>query len=421
MSEFQVIRLGNRPDDPVEWIAVDSTGTALAEPGTGDLAMATADTGGRAVIALVPATAVLRTRADVPVKGAAKIQQALPFALEEQLAEDVDDLHFAAGSRGPDGRVPVAVVRRDLMSEWLARLSGAGLAVSQLYSTSDALGVIPSTTVLLVEESGAILVEPDGTTATIDVDSLDAVLELWIGGVPESGSDDGIKAPRHLAVHVCATLADRIAPTLDGLRPQLDSLEVRTFGEHGVLPRLAAQIVTTPGLNLLQGDYARRASLMVYWPAWRLTAALAAGLAVVAIGTELAQLRQMQVRGAALDQSIDQAFHYLFPDAGEVTDPRGQFESRIRQLGSSGGASREFLDTLQVVAGAIGPSGGARIEALSYRAGVLDLRVRAPNVEAIDQIQQAVAASGKLSAEIQSANASGSEVLGRIQITRAGG
>jgi general secretion pathway protein L len=421
MSEFQVIRLGNRPQDPVEWIVVDSTGTALTAPGTGDLAMAAAGTGGRTVIVLVPATAVLRTRAQVPVKGAAKIQQALPYALEEQLAEDVDDLHFAAGLRGPDGRVPVAVVRRDLMTQWLAQFSAAGLVVSQLYSTSDALGVIPSTTVLLVEESAAILVEPDGSTATIDVESLGAVLELWMGGVAESASDEGIKAPRHLAVHVCAALAERIAPVLDGVRPQLDSLEVRTFGEHGVLPRLAAQIVTVPGLNLLQGDYARRGSLMAYWPAWRLTAALAASLAMVVIATQFAQVRQMQARGATLDRSIDQAFHYLFPDAGEVTDPRGQFESRIRQLGSGGGASREFLDTLQIVAGAIGPDGEARIEALSYRAGVLDLRVRAPNVEAIDKIQQSVAASGKLAAEIQSANASGSEVLGRIQITRAGG
>lgn len=420
MSESIVIRLGARPEDPVEWLAVDSGGAALGQPGTGELAMAVAATAGRSVIALVPAAAVLRTHAEVPVKGTAKTLQALPFALEEQLAQDVDELHFAAGPRGPDGRVPVAVVRRDLMAGWLERFSAAGVAIAQLFAESDALGTVPNTTMLFIEQRGAILAEPDGSTASIELENIDALLDLWLADVSDSGEDPLARAPRHLLIHADATIADQIAQLVERVRPQLDSLELRTLDEHGALPRLAAQIVTAPGLNLLQGSYARRANLMAYWPAWRLAAALAAALVVAAIAAQLADVYRMRARMAALDRSIDQAFHYLFPDAGEVTDPRGQFESRIRQLGSAGGVSGEFLEVLQIVAGAVGQGGAARIEALSYRAGVLDLRVRAPSVEAIDQIQQGVAASGKLAAEIQSANASGSEVLGRIQITRAG-
>jgi general secretion pathway protein L len=417
MSEFLVIRFGRDPDGPVRWVIADQTGAIVSRPAEGELVAAAAAAAGRAVIGLVPATDVLRTHAEVPVKGAAKVLQALPFALEEQLAEDVDTLHFAAGPRGADGLVSVAVVRREILVAWLERLITAGLQPQQLYAESDALGGIPNTTVLLAEEDGAILAEPDGNVATIDAESIEELLDLWLTEAT-SGEEE---QPRHLVAYCSAPLAHHFEPLWERLRPELDSLDLRALGEGGAMPRLAAQIVTTPGVNLLQGEFARRSSLMAYWPAWRTAAAIVAGFLVAYFSVQLAEVRQLNARAAALDQAIDQAFHYIFPDAGEVQDPRAQLESRLRQLGSDSGGSREFLDSLKAVADAVGQGGQARIEALSYRSGVLDLRVRAPSVEALDQIQQGVAGSGRMQAEIQSANASGSEVLGRIQIKRAGG
>jgi len=38
------------------------------------------------------------------VKAGAKLQQIVPYALEEQLAEDIDELHFAIGKRAGDVR-----------------------------------------------------------------------------------------------------------------------------------------------------------------------------------------------------------------------------------------------------------------------------------------------------------------------------
>ena len=114
MSEFLVIRLGNNPDQPAEWIAVDSSGARRSDLMSGMLAEAAADIGGRDVIVLVPSAEVLTTSVDIPVKGA-KLQAALPYALEEFLADDVDNLHFAAGARRSSGRTPVSVVSRENM------------------------------------------------------------------------------------------------------------------------------------------------------------------------------------------------------------------------------------------------------------------------------------------------------------------
>jgi general secretion pathway protein L len=416
MNEFLVIRLESASADAASWVVADQTGALLGPPATGALAEAAAAATSRQVIVLVPALEVLRTRADVPVKGG-KLLQILPFALEEQLAEDVEELHFAAGQRDADGRVPVAVVRRSLIEGWLQRLSAVGLSPNRLYSEGDALGAVPNTVTLLLQPECAVLAEADGSVTAVDADGIDGFLDLWLA----RRAAEADAPPLHLVVYGAPGVLAGLEPTWEKLRPAFESIDLRTLAD-GVLPRLAAQIVTSPGVNLLQGAFARRSSLAAYWPVWRVAAALLATLAMLTLAVQFLELRRMQREIAALDADIDQAFHFVFPDAGPVQDPRAQLSSRLQKLGEGrGGGGHEFLDTLRVVSQALGGSGAARLEAINYRAGTLELRVRAPNVEALDQIQQRVASSGSLKAQIQSANAAGNEVVGRLQITRAGG
>lgn len=78
------------------------------------------------------------------------------------------------------------------------------------------------------------------------------------------------------------------------------------------------------------------------------------------------------------------------------------------------------MDTLAVLARALNADSRIRIEAFNYRPGTLDLRLRTPSVEALDQLQQSVSGTGTLQAQIQSANTEGDEVIGRLHITRSG-
>src|SRR5437773_2451914 len=83
------------------------------------------------IIVWTPATETLFLRARLPTRSAAKIVQALPFALEEQLIDPPERLHFAFAHE-PDGALAVAVTRRERMESWLAALAAAGLAPTQL-------------------------------------------------------------------------------------------------------------------------------------------------------------------------------------------------------------------------------------------------------------------------------------------------
>jgi general secretion pathway protein L len=419
MSEFLVIRPDPLPGETASWVAVDETGALLGPTMHGDLAAALSAAAGRQIITLVPALDVLRTRVEVPVKGgAARLLQAVPFALEEQLAEDVDVLHFAIGGRDADGRVPVAVVRREIMDGLRARFTAAGVPPDRIYAESDAVAAMPNTVTLLIQDDCSVLAEPDGVVTALDTAELGALLDLWLS---RRGAADGQAVAPHLVVYGSPQALASLEPVWESLGTRVESLEVRSLAE-GALPRLAAQIVTTPGINLLQGPFAQRSSLWIYWPAWRMAAMLLVAITVLGLVTQLAQLRRMRGEIAALDRSIDQAFHYVFPDAGPVQDARAQLSSRLQQLGGQGaGGSHEFLDALRIIAQAVNSSGQAHVESVNYRTGTMELRIRAPTVEALDKIQQQVTQAGGLKAQIQSANASdNNQVIGRLQITRAG-
>jgi general secretion pathway protein L len=126
MAEYLVIRLGERVGDTAEWIAVGDDGTRRGPQTNGTLAEAALEIHDRPVIVLVPGTEVLTTFTSIPAKGA-RLQAVLPYALEDQLADDVDNLHFAPGKRDAGGRLPVAVVARPQMQAWLEALAAAGI------------------------------------------------------------------------------------------------------------------------------------------------------------------------------------------------------------------------------------------------------------------------------------------------------
>ncbi len=352
----------------------------------------------------------------MPIRGSAKLAQALPFAMEEQLAEDVDKLHFAAGKRGDEGRVAVAAVRHEYMEEWQAQFKAAELEPYAMYADGDALGDIPRTAILLVDGTTATLRDVDGSLAVSELADIEAFVDLWLAG-KRSGEEDASVEPINLLVYGSLEHEAVLRPLADAWLDKVESLDLKLLPE-GALSKLASQAISGTGVNLLQGRYARRSDLMRFWPAWRVAAVLLLGLAALIVGVKAAELYRMKRQEQGLDQAIEAAFRYTFPDVREIRDSRAQWDSKLRSVGRPGAAtgSGRFLEILQAVAGAVASASAAELEAMNYRDGVMELRLKAPDVDTLDRIQKHVRDTGGLTAEIQSANAEGDQVLGRLQV-----
>ena len=422
MAETFVIRLPTEPDVPVSWVVVDDIGAQIGETGSVDLAEAASIIGNRRVIVLVPAARVLRLRAEMPLRGTGRILQALPFALEEQIAQDVETLHFAASDRDAAGQIPVAVVDRKLMQQWTEQLNEAGIDAHGVYAESDGIAALPATATLLLDTDCAILRDQHGNTAVGDPDGLELMLELFIAGAGDAPEKNNIQPePINLLVFCEPEQHDENRKLWERLRTRLESVEVKVLGD-GALPRLATHIVASPGVNLLQGAYVRRSDYATFWPPWRTAAILLVTLFTLTLALKGAELVSMERQENRLDQAAETILRTNFSDVRQVRDPWGQLQSQLNIAGrEAAGSATGFIDALTTLAEAVAEIQEITMETVNYRNGILTLRLQAPSVDSLDRLQQLVSRSGEFSANIQSANPTDEGIEGRMQIKHRGG
>ena len=422
MAEYLVIRLGSDPVNVANWIAVDSDSTRRSPPVTGPIAEAARDVGDRDVIVLVPATSVLTTTVDIPVKGGSRLLAALPFALEEQLADDVDNLHFAAGKRHPSGALPVAAVSLRNMQAWLTILDDAGISASRLVPENQGLPILPGTLSLMVTDD--FIAFNDGADTEFVMQGIQPSDALRVAGALDSPGQSGVDdaeptSSGHLVVYCEPADEQRYAQDWNALRMQLNSVDVNLLPD-GVLPRLAVTVASGRGINLLQGRFGAKAELANIFQPWRFAAILLLALGFVGLGGKAVDYYRLSQDQAALKQQFTQEYRELRPnDETEIIDPIGKVNSMRRSLGGPA-AVQVFLPSLQQLSAALEQNATAEIEAISYRAGVIDVRLTAPDVDTLDSIQKLVSGSGRFSASIQSTDQVGDKVSSRIQIREAG-
>jgi len=419
MAEFLVIRLGADAASLASWIVVDNNGTRRSPPVTGVLQEAASDVRDRPVIVLVPASEVSTLTVELPARGA-RLRAALPFALEEQVADEIENLHFASGKRLASGRLPVAVVARDKMAEWLGRLNDAGIVPAQLIPENHGVALVPNTISLLVAE-GQVMFN-DGVDLEFvmqDVRPSDALVAAGALGDDDTSEGPG-KSSRHLLVYCEPGDEQKFEHDWTALRSELDSVDINLLPD-GVLPRLAVTAASGAGVNLLQGRYGEKTDVSALIRPWRYAAMLLLGLAFLGIATKGVDFFRLMSEETALKEQFIAEYRKIRPDdTGEVLDPLGTVTSIRRSFGGTASAPAVFLPSLQQLATAVQDNSEAEIQAISYRAGVVTVRLNAPDVATLDRIQKSVSASKRFTASIQSTDRIADQVNSRIEIREAG-
>ncbi len=423
MSEYLVIRLGEHPEQQAHWIAVDSSGAMHGPPVAGLLSEAKADIGAREVIVLVPSAEVLTTSVDLPIRGGAKLQAALPYALEEYLADDVDKLHFAAGPRRASGKTPVSVVNHERIAEWNELLADADIHASSIIADSYGLARIPGTISMLLAKN-QVFINDGGDIELVmqDVSPGDALAA--IGALDDGSKTDSSEEaqapllPRHVLVYCEAEDEERYQHDWIAMREELGSVDVKLLAD-GVMPRLAATVATGAGINLLQGVYGPKKEYGSLFRQWKYAAILLLALGVIGIAAKATDYYVLLRQEAELRQLFNTEYRQILPGAPDTADPARVIESLKRRVGTVT-STPVFLQSMEQLSRAMQQNPEASIVAISYRAGVVDIRVTAPNVAMLDNIERAVDQNGQFQATIQSTDQDGERVNGRIQIQEIG-
>jgi general secretion pathway protein L len=416
MAQTLLLRLPPAGEEETEWLLLDEGSESPLTRQRGSLTLAAAVARAAKVVVLAPAGQILLAEPELPPGSGAKLARAVPFALEEQLTEDVDQLSFAVGRRRATGGTPVAVVSLTVMRDWLAQLAAAGFEPQAVYPDISLMPENPGQTVLWFEGTRLAVRRPGAMPFAVELSPVKEA--LVVAGVIADPLDPSAEShiPESALLYITREDWARTQTEFEALVENFASLKVQLLAD-GPLPWLALSLNNPEVVNLLQGEFARSTDYSVTWRKWRFAAALAAGLLVVHVAAQALQLHHAKRDAAELDAQIAQVFATALPSE-PVRDARRQMQSRLDLIRRSGGGPEYFLRTLQALSGALAATPQASIDALSYREQSLDLRVTAPNLAAISAVSQYITKQG-LSAEIQSSTPVANGVEAHVQVRAA--
>ena len=391
------------------WVVNDGHEEGPSMIKNGPLAEAAAAAVGARVVVLVPTEEVLLASVAIPATQRRRLLSAVPYALEDQLADDVETLHFAVGGRDPQGNVATAVVAKKIMSGWIEQLATAGIQPSVVLPDVLAVPVVEGRWSLLLDGKRALLRTGPQAGIALERDNLEAVVTMALAAAAEESR------PTRLVVYDTDPEPD--LQTLADLGLELEA--VSCDGPAIVL--LAQHVDERSGIDLLQAEYSRREQLGKLWRPWL----PAAGLLVTWVLVEMAgagvEYMRLSADLAALQQQAANIYLQTFPDAKLRGDPRAQMESRLRELKGGGAADGSgFLELLADVGDDFQAASSLQIDRVNYRAGEINVAFTIGDLQTLDQLKQKLAEDGKLKVEIQSATSRDDKVEARLQIGKAG-
>ncbi|WOT05178.1 type II secretion system protein GspL [Shewanella youngdeokensis] len=393
MSERLFIRLGQSFEQPCSWLVWSEHEQEIIGSGelsdAGELSTLTGRAGNRAIDILVPASSITLTSVALPEKGQRQAIKALPFMLEENLAQDVEELHFVVGPRQGDA-LSIAVVAHEQMQNWIEWLSEAGLKPKCIIPDCLALPLVDCDWAAINFGDEVLLRTGQSSGVSLTQDWLDiAMLQL---------------------------LPNQSEPTTIAGYTELSFAGANVKAQPLDLPMLVlARGMLNAPMNLLSGIYKPKNEYGKHLSVWRNAAIVFAIVVLLALVNKGLNIQQLNSKAAAAKAQSEQIFKQVVPGSKRIVRLRSQIKDHINKLQGGGGGS-EFFAILAGTEAAFSQVKDLKPISLRFDSnkGELRMQVKAKNYAQIEQFKDIISRSYQL--EGGAMNSGGSEVTSTLTI-----
>jgi len=349
---------------------------------------------GRKVVLLLPNSEVVLTTVNIPSKNKKQLHQAIPYALEDTLAEDIENLHFAIHQKVALGDSHVAIINRDRLDFFIDLLRKKSIPVHF---------VLPQLLAQALQQKGwSILQQPTDLNGnqpvTVRLSDFNGftcdknLLSLFLTEQLEKSSPEVIASniePNELPEGLQALTLINADPAI----VQYQSIE-------SALP-----------LNLLTGFVSHKKESNFNWKAWRPPIVLASLVAATGLGILGWQNSQLQQEHDHLKQSIEKVFTSTFPESNHRGNPAGHMTSNLKRLKKT---SVKIIDSPLPLISNVGPLLKSYkdlvLKKIRYQENELTLVMQSPNLTRIEAFRKEAAKKFKLKVSVKSSTTTANKV-----------
>ncbi|WP_019027313.1 type II secretion system protein GspL [Colwellia piezophila] len=424
MAETLFIRLGSQAHNTIHWLVVDQTNTNEQEiiasgelKGVEQLSELTSKAESRTVKVLVPGCDVLLKSVQVPAKSSRAIRLAVPYMLEDSLAEDVDKLFFAYADLAndeQDNNCFTAIVAHKQMQLWLSWLADANI---------DAKSILPDVLVMPqvvdgwsaislgdASEQQVIVRQNSWQGFTVDTNTWQLHCQA-LSTQPEKGgvAVAGNEAPSQVRIEAYSPLAGSEQLAITAMPEELPLALMAKPAKDSKLNRF----------NLLQGQYKVKETRGNASQQWLWVAGVALFALLLNLGDKGAQLWQLNTEQDKVQESIIAHYKKAFPKTKRVRV--ATIKSQLnRELALLGGVNDQqgFLAMLAKLQPVFAKVPALKPETIKFDGKRQELRIQAvaKDYQAFEQFSVALAAAN-LTVKQGSQSNQGDQVTGSFSIS----
>lgn len=356
---------------------------------------------GRKVLILLSSNDVILTTVSIPSKNQKQLLQAIPYALEDTLAEDIEELHFSAQQNPKDdnNETHVAIINRSVLNKLLDILKTNRITPSF---------VLPEVlTQKYSQDAWSIVYENvnNKISANVRLDRFNGftcdqhMLDMFIEDHLETKNPELV---------FCNTKVENLPKVLQDLPNQF--VESDTVHYESTISALPLNLLT----NFVRGNQQRTtANLKV----WKPTAVLAGILASIWMGIFFWQNNQLQQQSKQLKSQIEQVYKGTFPN-GRIVDAPAQMSSALSKLRLNSGKSIE--SPLPLIAN-MGPLlkeyKDMVLSEMRYQENQLSMTIESPNLTRLENFKRDAAEKRNLKVEIKDSTTTSNKVKAVISIS----
>lgn len=330
MSDTWIILVHDLAPEQATWSQFDASGALLLAPKTGLLKEAAQGVKEDPVILVLPAAEVTHHFAQVPTQNKRQALAALPFSIEDKLAQDVTKCHVVVGTPLTDGRYPLAVVSKSSLTTWLQNFEDEGCLVRAIYSELQALP----------RENGIWTVAFRDKQVLLSLNANEGYVfdaSWWVQGVQAvlAAQTNG-KVPC-LVYGATESLKTELAQEF----PELDiKFRAQTVSW---LEFIAPAVLRGEGINLAQQAFKPRKGFKGRVKIWKpAIIALAAALAFVVLH-DLFLFNRAASLAENFSQEAEALYRKTFPQDSRIVNIKAQTESHIAKFRETNQEGQLFL------------------------------------------------------------------------------
>jgi general secretion pathway protein L len=317
-------------------------------------------------IILIPSTQVLLTTTNIPSKQRQQIIQAIPYALEEQLIDDVENLHFAVGKiDAKSGNISVAIIAHSLMSSYLQKI---GFLKPKILMPNILAVPKPDKAWGMLCVNDIVLVRTGVYSGfAIEADCLSAALKIAL---------NELNPPQKIIIYNGSLNFDLDIPIV-----------VKTH-KQGALAWFVKGFAENKHLNLLQGKYGSKNKTILY--KWKFTSILLLILAALSGMKQWLEYQQLIEQRQQLNSQIENLYRDTFPQARKIVNPRVQMQQKLTALRaqSTTQSSVNFLVTLNKITPVLIKTPSLKIKAINYDQNSFYISIKVQKFAILEQLKQ---------------------------------